>query len=262
MPLSLLGPIDALVAPPPTMNRVAFLKTVPFAHRGLHGGAVVENSRAAFAAAIAVGHGFELDVQESAGYEAWVFHDARLERLTREVGNFRDKTESQLERIILTGTDEAIPRLSDVLRMTQGQVPVLIEIKCDGGRVNPLCLAVRRALEGYRGPFAIMSFNPLVVRWFHDHAERMVRGLVITERDDAGKKMSLWQRLKRHMMLWTAKPDFLAYDIRDLPSRFAAAQRKRGLPVLTWTVRDAAQERTALQCADQPIYEKPSPASR
>ena len=30
--------------------------------------------------------------------------------------------------------------------------------------------------------------------------------------------------------LWRARPDFLAYDIRDLPSRFAAAQRRRGLP--------------------------------
>ena len=38
----------------------------PFAHRGLHGGGRIENSRAAFAAAIEAGHGIELDVQASA----------------------------------------------------------------------------------------------------------------------------------------------------------------------------------------------------
>ena len=42
----------------------------------------------------------------------------------------------------------------------------------------------------------------------------------------------------REGTLWHARPDFLAYDIRDLPSRFAAGQRRRGLPVLTWTVRN------------------------
>jgi hypothetical protein len=57
--------------------------------------------------------------------------------------------------------------------------------------------------------------------------------------------------------LWRARPDFLGYDIRDLPSRFAAAQRRRGLPILTWTVRrDADRERAAAQ-ADQIIYELP-----
>lgn len=256
MRLSPFGPIDALVAPPPVPRRVGFLKTQPFAHRGLHGGGVVENSRAAFAAAIALGHGFELDVQESARHDAIVFHDATLDRLTAETGLLRDVDDSDLAAIRLSGTDEAIPRLTEILALAAGQVPVLIEVKVDGPRVTPLCLAVRRALEGYRGPVAVMSFNPLVSRWFYDHAERIVRGLVVTERDGAGRKTRLWQRLRRHLSLWTAKPDFLAYDIRDLPSRFAAAQRKRGLPVLTWTVRTPEQQAVAALHADQPIYER------
>ena len=61
------------------------------------------------------------------------------------------------------------------------------------------------------------------------------------------------------VMLWRARPDFLAYDIRDLPSRFAAAQRSRGIPVLTWTVRTQAQEETAHRHADQIIHERPAP---
>ncbi|MEQ1496890.1 MAG: glycerophosphodiester phosphodiesterase, partial [Novosphingobium sp.] len=45
------------------------------------------------------------------------------------------------------------------------------------------------------------------------------------------------------------------YDIRDLPSRFAAGQRQRGLPVLTWTVRSAEHQERAAAHADAPIAE-------
>ena len=86
MPLSLFAPLEDLIAPAPAPDRVAFLKAQPFAHRGLHGGGVVENSRAAFRAAIALGHGIETDVQAARDGEAMVFHDATLDRLTMVTG--------------------------------------------------------------------------------------------------------------------------------------------------------------------------------
>lgn len=233
---------------------MAFLKDQPYAHRGLHGGGIIENSRAAFSAAIAAGHGIELDVQGSADGEAFVFHDAKLDRLTGERGEFAAHSGAELERIALTGTSETLPRLSEILALVASRVPILIEVKAPGALVGVLCLAVRRALEGYRGPVAVMSFNPAVGRWFHDHAPRIVRGLVVTEEKDRG----LTGRAKRHISLWHARPDFLAYDIRDLPSRFAAQQRQRGLPVLTWTVRSDENRQTAMHHADQIIYEKPA----
>ncbi len=61
--------------------------------------------------------------------------------------------------------------------------------------------------------------------------------------------------IRRHLFLWKARPDFLAYDIRDLPSRFAARQRARGLPVLTWAVRSAEHRERAAEHADAPIAE-------
>lgn len=252
--MSILSPLDSAIAPPPDERRVAFLKAQPYAHRGLHGGAIVENSRAAFAAAIAAGHGIELDVQGSADGEVFVFHDATLDRLTGESGNVIELPGAALGSIGLRGTDETLPRLSEILALVADQAAILIEIKAPGALVGVLCLAVRRTLEGYRGPVAVMSFNPAVSRWFHDHAPRIVRGLVITEENDRG----LTGRAKRHLSLWHARPDFLAYDIRDLPSGFAGQQRRRGLPVLTWTVRSGDQRESAAQHADQIIYENPA----
>ncbi len=61
--------------------------------------------------------------------------------------------------------------------------------------------------------------------------------------------------MRRQLWLWIARPDFLAYDIRDLPSGFAQSQRDRGLPLLTWTVRSPALRARARQFADAPIAE-------
>jgi glycerophosphoryl diester phosphodiesterase len=243
---------DRLLAPAPAGKRVAFLSGQPFAHRGLHGRGVPENSRAAFAAAVQAGHGIECDVQVSRDGEAFVFHDDRLDRLTGERGPVRERTGAALAAIALAGGVERLPRLDEVLALVGGRVPILIELKASGRSVAGLCLAVRRALEGYRGPAAVMSFNPLVGHWFRAHAARTVRGLVVSEEGRRGVR----GRITRHLALWRARPDFLAYDVRDLPSRFAVAARTRGMPVLTWTVRDSGAERTALTHADQIIYEQ------
>jgi glycerophosphoryl diester phosphodiesterase len=258
MPLSLSGLLDTVLSPPPEAERVAFLKKQPFAHRGLHGAGKLENSMSAFHAAVDAGMGIELDVRASRDGEAMVFHDDTLERLTQEHGPVGARTRAALQRIRFTDQAETIPALDDVLTMVAGRVPILIEIKIDTMNVGLLCLAVRRALEGYRAQVGVMSFNPEVCRWFRRHAPRLARGLVITQSLDIDLAASFKARFKRHVSLWRAKPDFLAYDIGDLPAPFPTQQRARGLPVLTWTVRTAEQERIASECADEVIFERPS----
>ncbi len=244
--------LDSLIAPAPAAKRVAFLSGRSFAHRGLYGGGLIENSRAAFHAAIAIGHGIECDVQAARDGEAFVFHDDTLDRLTAEHGPLATRAASALDRVLLNGTGEALPRLTEMLSLVAGRVPLLIEVKARRGAVGPLCLSVRRALEGYRGPVAVMSFNPEVARWFARHGSRITRGLVVSEQGKGG-----WRgRIERRLSLWHAKPDFLAYDVRDLPSRFAAAARARGLPLLTWTVRGTEAEAAAALHADATIYER------
>jgi glycerophosphoryl diester phosphodiesterase len=114
---------------------------------------------------------------------------------------------------------------------------------------------VLRVLKPYEGPAAIMSFNPEAGAWFARRAPKITRGLVVTERYRRGARA----RIERRLALWRARPDFLAYDVRDLPSRFASAQRARGLPVLTWTVRSRSDQQVASAHADQIIHELPQP---
>jgi glycerophosphoryl diester phosphodiesterase len=255
----LIRALDAWLSPAPDPARVAWLKGSDYAHRGLHGSDAPENSLSAFSAAIARGIGIECDVQQSGDGRAVVFHDWELDRLTDETGAVAGRAASALSRIGLGGGTDRIPTLRDALGLVHGRVPLLIELKTKPEhRVGPLCLAVRRDLEGYGGPAAVMGFDPRVAAWFRRHAPHVVRGLVVSEEGARTPSGSL----RRHRALWRAKPDFLAYDIRDLPSRFAAAQRRRGLPLLTWTVRSHALRERAEEQADAPIGEGEGVAER
>jgi glycerophosphoryl diester phosphodiesterase len=250
----LFGPLDRWRSPPPKPAKVAWLGTVAYAHRGLHQSGVPENSLTAFRDAIAAGMGIECDVQRSSDGQAVVFHDFELDRLTGETGPVIQRSADELTQLELTGSGDRIPTLKRMLDEVAGRVPVLIEIKAKGTSFKhsgALCQAVRRVLEGYSGPHAIMSFDPRVVRWFAERSPLTVRGLVVTEENSK----TLLGMIRRRLSLWAAKPDFLAYDIRDLPSRFAAGQRSRGLPVLTWTVRSAEHRDRAGLHADAPIAE-------
>ncbi len=235
-------------------GRAAFLHAQDYAHRGLHGGVagLTENSLPAFAAALAAGYGAECDVRLSVDGVAYVFHDAMLERLTDAAGLVSTRTATELDHIQLNGNSGPIPRLSALLDLMAGKQPLLIEIKIDGVEpVGPLCAAAAEDLQDYPGPAAIMSFDPRVGRWFTAHAPDIVRGLVITEENGKG----WWGSLKRHLALRYANPDFLAYDIRDLPGAFPARARVKGLPVLSWTVRRPEHWQTVRQHADAAIFE-------
>lgn len=250
--MSLFAQIESWLSPPPSEAKVGWIYGATFAHRGLHGPGAVENSPRAFAAAIARGLAIECDIQRSADGQAMVFHDWELDRLTSVSGPVVRQSAAQLGAIRLGESGDTIPTLRQLLDQVAGRVPLLIEVKSKREmEVSAICLAVREALDGYRGHHAVMSFDARVSRWFAEQSPQTVRGLVVTEENDRGCAGTL----RRNAMLWHARPDFLSYDIRDLPSKFASAQRSRGLPVVTWTVRSPELLERAAIYADAPTVE-------
>ncbi len=222
-----------------------------FAHRGLHGPGIAENSLEAFQAAVEHGYGVELDVQQSLDGQAMVFHDWELDRMTGEHGPFGERTAFELCEISLNGGG-TIPTLANVLEMVAGNVPLLVEVKTRRETdVAALCLAVRKVLDGYSGPLAVIGFDPRVLNWFSRHAPQFPRGLSFTDDGDR----TLTSRIKRRLSLWHARPDFLTYNIRDLPNQLASGQRRRGMKLVAWTIADPATRRYGLECADALICE-------
>jgi len=245
-------------------DRLSFLARQGYAHRGLHRpDGPAENSLPAFAAALETGHGMECDVRLSADGVPHVFHDARLDRMTQDSGPIAARTASELAQLPLKQDSGTIPTLAALLCLIAGRAPLLIEVKIGHRReIRPLCEAVAREIRHIdgqpvdgqlaRAAIAVMSFHPGVARWFHRFAPAIPHGLVVTEENRKG----LSGDLLRHLAMRYGHPDFLAYDIRDLPSPFARRQRAKGIPVLSWTVRTAQHWRTVEAEADAAIFEE------
>lgn len=235
-------------------------RTLPVAHRGLHDLAAgrPENSRAAFRAAIDQGYAIECDVRLSRDGVAMVFHDADLMRLCGRAGYLKDHDAATLGQFTLLGTAETIPTLQDLLDMTAGRVPLLIEVKnYNDAPVGPLESAVKKTLQGYQGDYALQSFNPNTVAWFAAHMPDVFRGQIACPVADMGKSLSPLGRLGLRWLLWRGHgdPDFVAYDVNHLPSGLTRRARAQGKPALTWTVKTPEQLARARAHADNVIFE-------
>lgn len=248
----MLSLLDRLVVRPPDSARVGWLRDWTYAHRGLHSAGVPENSLAGFALAVERGLGVECDIQRSRDGQAMLVHDWELDRLTGVRGPLSAHSAEELAQIAFLDSEHKLARLDDLLALVEGKVPILIEVKSRRGYdVKRSCRAVAKALEQYAGPHAVMSFDPRVCIWFAKHSPQTVRGLVMRE-DEVGMTQKAWQR---HLALWLARPEFIAYHVAALPNPMVASLRARGMPVLTWTVDSPERREQGAAHADALIAE-------
>jgi glycerophosphoryl diester phosphodiesterase len=243
--------------PQTTDRNFPWLTEKPIAHRGLFkaGSEREENSLAAIRAAKEKGFAVEIDVRVSADDIVMVFHDDSLERLTDGTGLVSKWGFKQLQQYTVGNTGKGIPTLADIMEEVDGEVPVFIEIKSPPhGEIQQLCAGVRHCFEGYKGPVAVMSFDPRIVAWFKQYMPKYARGVVI------GREVLLNWKARLAIPFWLRKtsPDFLACDINLLPNSFCERWRKKGNPLLTWTVRDTVLEEVGNTHADALIFEAPA----
>lgn len=241
----------------------AFL-TLPLAHRALHDVAAgrPENSLSAIAAAMEHGYGIEIDVQLSSDGTAMVFHDYALTRLTGLGGALRQRTASELGKIALSGGDgECIPTLAQVLELVSGRVPVLIEIKDQDGAMGPnvgqLEKAVAEDLQGYRGPVAVMSFNPHSVDAFAIASPDTPRGLTTSAYNPTDWPLSevTCEYLRDIPDAERLKISFVSHEAGDLSRPRVAELKASGCAVLCWTIRSPLEEAEARKVASNITFE-------
>ncbi len=238
---------------------------VPLAHRGLHDLARgrPENSRAGIRAAIERGYGVEIDLQLSADGQAMVFHDYDLARLTAETGPIRQRSAARLQQIALRhGDGETIATLPEILELIGGRVPLLIELKDQDGAMGPgigaLELATARALLGYGGEVALMSFNPHSTAELARRIPHLPSGLVTCAYDPGEWHLppQTCARLRGIPDFDTSGACFISHDRSDLRNPRVRELRARGMPVLCWTVVSPSQEAEARRYADNVTFER------
>jgi glycerophosphoryl diester phosphodiesterase len=237
-----------------------WLTARPVAHRGLHGGGVIENSLSAAAAAVAANYAIEVDLQLSSDGEIVVFHDDTLDRLTSETGDVVARTAAQLKAVKLKDSSDTVPSLDELLALVAGKVPLVLELKSPWNGEVTLAKKVADRLVNYEGPVAVMSFDPDLVKALRKHAPGLPRGIV-AERWylhphwnflSTGRK----QYLGLLLHLFRTKPHFVAYAQFDLPAVAPLLARYLfGMPLLSWTVRIERERTRVRKWVDQIIFE-------
>ena len=148
-----------------------------FAHRGLHGPGIPENSLAAFRAALDAGAGIECDVRLTGDGQVIVFHDHDLRRMCASALAVESTRAEVLAGQKLFDSGEHIPWLSELLELVEGKVPLLVELKCRSGNAARLAQAVAAELVDYAGPLVVMSFEARAMKWFARNQPWRRRGL-------------------------------------------------------------------------------------
>lgn len=142
-------------------------KRLIFAHRGLHGGGVPENSLAAFGLAVEAGLGIELDVQLTRDGVPVVFHDKTLKRMCGDSRRVSAVSFDEIRLLRLEETKEIIPTLKEVLELVDGRQCLLIETKLPKFHIwhHRLERAIVPLLTAYKGNYMMQSFNKYSMRY-------------------------------------------------------------------------------------------------
>jgi len=239
-----------------------WLTARPIAHRGLHDArrGVVENTATAFAAAISDNYGIETDLQISADGEAMVHHDDALGRLAEGTGRLAELSAAQLRATRFKETSDRILTLGELLELVAGQASLLLELKSHFNGDARLLTRTADVLSTYRGPAAVMSFDPELIKLARSRYPALVRGIVAQRHYQHEEWNTLPVSARRSMGLLLhvplSRPQFIAYSVRDLPAGPPLLMHTLWkLPLLTWTVRSDDDRKRAARWADQVIFE-------
>ena len=233
-----------------------------YAHRGLHNAVFPENSMGAFRKAVEAGYGIELDVHLMADGKLAVIHDSLLARTTGLPGRIEELTAADLPNCKLTGCNEGIPLFTDVLKMVDGRVPLIVELKAENNNHITLTQAVCEVLDEYKGVFCVESFDPRCVQTVKKIRPHIIRGQLAHN--------SLWEKssvpwLLRFvctnlLMNFLCVTDFVAYRYKDRKCLSVFLCRKFwGLQGVSWTIKNVDDWNTAIKEDWVTIFEGYSP---
>ena len=237
----------------------------PIAHRGLHDRAngIIENSRAAFEAAIAKNYAVECDVQLSSDGVPFIFHDDDFERLTSATGRSDAMPIVEVQKLVLTGSsgNETPQRLTEFLTQIAGRTQLQIELKqqADATRTATLATQVANALRSYNGPYTIESFDPRLLAALRDAGVTAPLGIITYAYDEPSwDDHNPWWRkfVLRHLLHWPwTRFSFISCRNLSLYLPMVRFLHARGMEVTSWTITSEQAARAALRASDQIVFE-------
>jgi glycerophosphoryl diester phosphodiesterase len=241
--------------------RWRMLSRYRYAHRGLHdlAAGIPENSLPAFRRAREMGYGAELDVHLTADDRLVVIHDSDLTRLCGTSRIVEDLTLDALRDLRLSGTEQTIPTLEEVLAIFERPAaerpaaerpvaerpatPLIIELKTWNGNAARLASRTMELLDSRCVSYCIESFDPYALAWLRRNRPEVIRGQLSCFFGTAEKREP-FSRMLVHYLLTNVitRPDFIAYSHANKGNLSRVLCRKlfRALSV-AWTVKSQEQ---------------------
>jgi len=198
------------------------------AHRGYYDEYIPENSIEAFKRCIVRGISIELDVRLTKDKKVVVFHDSNLFRMTGVNKKIEKSTYAELKDIKLKKSKETIPLLEDVLKLINGKVFLLIELK--NYIIGPLEKEVLKILENYKN-YAIQTFSLRSIYYLRKKAKCEV-GLLI------------FNNFKRKFQKYI-KIDFIAHSLIGI------SKLKTNKPLYIWKIKNEKDLEKARMYSDK-----------
>ncbi len=243
-------------------GREIFRNTM-YAHRGLHDkeNGVPENTMAAFKKAVEAGYGIELDVHLTLDGRTVITHDDSLMRMCgKDIKVSRTKYDD-FKDVKILDTEEKTPLFSEFLKMVDGRVPLLVELKTDEGNHAPLCEAVFKHLDLYKGPYCVESFDPRVLGWLKKHRKDVYRGQLACHMSVKSSRGILSLFLRSLTLNFVSRPHFVAYSYKDSKKSLGfKICRALGADIFYWTLRSKDLAKEALSDGGAIIFEKFDPS--
>ena len=224
-----------------------WLNKLPIAHRGLHSNAnnIYENTKESFLAAVNENYAIECDVVLSKDHEVVVFHDENLKRLCNLDKNVSSLTMNELRSLKIYESNSNIISLDEMLHVVSAHVPIIIEIK---GKFNPFIEErIQEIIRSYKGPIALKTFNLKSVEWLIKFLPYVYKGLVIDSNTN------------NFEAILDLNIDFVSCDIEYIESNLVDRVKKKGLPIITWTVDNEDKKKKANLIANNIIFENIRP---
>ena len=236
------------------------------AHRGLfdNKNGVPENSIPAFKRAVDQGYGIELDVQLTTDHKLVVFHDESLERMCGADRLLRNCTFNELQEYSLGISREKIPLFEDVLKVVDGKVPLIVEVKAEGDWKGTT-KAMAESMDGYSGCYCMESFHPLAVEWFRKNRPEIIRGQLSTNyfKDEPKRKWSEKFILTNLLLNFKARPDFIAFNhIWSGSPAYTLCRKLFDVENVAWTIRSQEELEKAKNVFQVIIFDSFIPEGR
>ena len=221
------------------MKDLSWIKNRNFAHRGLHDVQHPENTISAFKNAVNHNYDIELDIHLTLDKKIVVVHDHNLKRLCNVDINVEKSTYQELKELTIQNTLERIPLLVEVLDMLPVSTHLLIELKTS--KNNKLFVSIfLDIMKKYHHTYAMHSFDPRIVNQFKKQDDTVIRGIIS---QNYKRKTPMFYGLKTLKLNFWYKPDFVNYNIKDLPNKYLDNLYNNGMCIVSFT----AQSKTELE---------------